>query len=238
MQAAGISHIGLVRKKNEDKYIMDLQEKLFVICDGMGGHKGGKVASAMAARVIERQYINRNEQDKIAALNKAISAANLKIWRVGSKNAEFQEMGTTATAAVIEDEHLMIAHVGDSCLFLLRDDQIRKITTDHTLARQMVIDGLLTENEVRTCSYNHVLTRAVGVQKNIEIDNYTEIIQPGDHILLCSDGLTDMLEDDEILDIVSQNKAGADPEKIAGALVDAALNKGGYDNITVIVLCI
>jgi protein phosphatase len=123
-------------------------------------------------------------------------------------------------------------------LFLLRDDQIRKITTDHTLARQMVIDGLLTENEVRTCSYNHVLTRAVGVQKNIEIDNYTEIIQPGDHILLCSDGLTDMLEDDEILDIVSQNKAGADPEKIAGALVDAALNKGGYDNITVIVLCI
>ena len=236
MQAAGISHIGLVRERNEDKFIMDLQHKLFVICDGMGGHKGGKIASAMAAQVIERQFINTDEPDKVIALNAAICAANLKVWQVGSENAEYQEMGTTATAAVIEDESLIIAHVGDSCLFLLRGGQIRKVTTDHTLARQMVIDGLLTEDEVRTCSYNHILTRAVGVQESIEIDNYIEKIQPGDQIILCSDGLTDMLEDTEILEIMNKNKAAADPEPLAKALVDAALNKGGYDNTTVIVL--
>lgn len=238
MQAAGISHIGLVREKNEDKYIMDLQQKLFVICDGMGGHKGGKIASAMAAQVIERQYTSNDEQDRAAALNAAINAANQKIWQVGSDNPEYQEMGTTATAAVIEDERLIVAHVGDSSLFLLRDGQICKITTDHTLARQMVMDGLLDEDEVRTCSYNHILTRAVGVQENIEIDNYTEIIQPGDQIILCSDGLTDMLAEEEMLEIMNENKAAADPEQLARALVDAALNKGGYDNITIIVLVI
>lgn len=238
MQAAGISHIGLVREKNEDKYIMDLQQKLFVICDGMGGHKGGKIASAMAAQVIERQYTSNDEQDRAAALNAAIIAANQKIWQVGSDNPEYQEMGTTATAAVIEDERLIVAHVGDSSLFLLRDGQICKITTDHTLARQMVMDGLLDEDEVRTCSYNHILTRAVGVQENIEIDNYTEIIQPGDQIILCSDGLTDMLAEEEMLEIMNENKAAADPEQLARALVDAALNKGGYDNITIIVLVI
>lgn len=238
MQAAGISHIGLVREKNEDKYIMDLQQKLFVICDGMGGHKGGKIASAMAAQVIERQYTSNDEQDRSVALNAAINAANQKIWQVGSDNPEYQEMGTTATAAVIEDERLIVAHVGDSSLFLLRDGQICKITTDHTLARQMVMDGLLDEDEVRTCSYNHILTRAVGVQENIEIDNYTEIIQPGDQIILCSDGLTDMLAEEEMLEIMNENKAAADPEQLARALVDAALNKGGYDNITIIVLVI
>lgn len=238
MQAAGISHIGLVREKNEDKYIMDLQQKLFVICDGMGGHKGGKIASAMAAQVIERQYTSNDEQDRSVALNAAIIAANQKIWQVGSDNPEYQEMGTTATAAVIEDVRLIVAHVGDSSLFLLRDGQICKITTDHTLARQMVMDGLLDEDEVRTCSYNHILTRAVGVQENIEIDNYTEIIQPGDQIILCSDGLTDMLAEEEMLEIMNENKAAADPEQLARALVDAALNKGGYDNITIIVLVI
>ncbi|NLF44500.1 MAG: Stp1/IreP family PP2C-type Ser/Thr phosphatase [Syntrophomonadaceae bacterium] len=238
MQAAGISHIGLVREKNEDKYIMDLQQKLFVICDGMGGHKGGKIASAMAAQVIERQYTSNDEQDRAAALNAAINAANQKIWQVGSDNPEYQEMGTTATAAVIAGERLIVAHVGDSSLFLLRDGQICKITTDHTLARQMVMDGLLDEDEVRTCSYNHILTRAVGVQENIEIDNYTEIIQPGDQIILCSDGLTDMLAEEEMLEIMNENKAAADPEQLARALVDAALNKGGYDNITIIVLVI
>ena len=236
MQAAGISHIGLVREKNEDKYIMDLQQKLFVICDGMGGHKGGKIASAMAAQVIERQYTSNDEQDRSAALNAAINAANQKIWQVGSDNPEYQEMGTTATAAVIAGERLIVAHVGDSSLFLLRDGQIRKITTDHTLARQMVIDGLLGEDEIRTCAYNHILTRAVGVQANIEIDNYTEIIQPGDQIILCSDGLTDMLADEEILEIMNENKAAADLDQLARALVDAALNKGGYDNTTIIVL--
>lgn len=238
MQAAGISHIGLVRKKNEDKYIMDLQQQLFVICDGMGGHKGGKVASAIATQVIERHFITSDVTDKMAALNAAIKAANLKIWRVGSKKAEFHEMGTTATAAVIEDDRLLIAHVGDSSLFLLRDNQIAKITVDHTLAHQMVIDGLLKESEVRTCSYNHILTRAVGVQENVKIDNYTEIIQPGDHIIICSDGLTDMLEEDEISAITNENSAAADAEKIAETLVATALNKGGYDNITVIVLYI
>ena len=238
MQAAGISHIGLVREKNEDKYIMDLQQKLFVICDGMGGHKGGKIASAMAAQVIERQYTSNDEQDRAAALNAAINAANQKIWQVGSDNPEYQEMGTTATAAVIAGERLIVAHVGDSSLFLLRDGQIRKITTDHTLARQMVMDGLLGEDEIRTCAYNHILTRAVGVQANIEIDNYTEIIQPGDQIILCSDGLTDMLAEEEMLEIMNENKAAADPEQLARALVDAALNKGGYDNITIIVLVI
>lgn len=238
MEAAGISHIGLVRKKNEDQYIISIEEKLFVVCDGMGGHKGGKVASAMAAQVIERHFISGDRQDKTAALNMAVSAANLKIWRAGLKNTKFQEMGTTVTAAVIEGERLLAAHVGDSSLFLLRGSQIKKVTAEHTLARQMVSDGLLKESELRTCSYNHILTRALGVKEDVEIDNYMEIIQPGDYIILCSDGLTDMLTEEEIAAIVNDNKNDADIETIARILVEAAIDKGGFDNITVIVLYI
>ena len=238
MDAAGISHIGLVRKKNEDKFILDSNHNLFVICDGMGGHKGGEIASSIAAQIIGNTFRLSYNQDKMAALNVAISEANLKIWQAGVEKPEFQEMGTTVTAAIINDNSLIIANVGDSSIFLLRENQIKKLTTDHTLARQMVVDGLLKETEVRSCSYNHVLTRALGVQQNVLIDNYIETILPQDYIILCSDGLSDMLEEAEMLSLINENKAGANAKAIAQKLVDAALHKGGHDNITVIVLCI
>jgi protein phosphatase len=238
MDAAGLSHIGLVRKKNEDNFILDREHNLFVICDGMGGHKGGDTASRIATEIIGSAFSRGDEQDKIAALNNAIIKANDSIWQAGLEEIEFHEMGTTVTAAFIENDSLTIANVGDSSLYLLRENQIKKITRDHTLAQQMVIDGLLKESEVRTCSYNHVLTRALGVQEEVHIDNFTIEIKPRDYIVLCSDGLSDMLEDIEILSIINHYRSDANAEQLAEKLVNAALDKGGYDNITVIVLCI
>jgi len=118
----------------------------------------------------------------------------------------------------------------------VRENLIKKLTVDHTLARQMVKDGLLKETEVRTCSYNHVLTRALGVQEEVTIDNFTDTLRPLDYIVLCSDGLSDMLEETEILSIINNCPAYANAEELAEKLVNAALGKGGYDNITVIVL--
>lgn len=241
MDAAGLSHTGLVRGNNEDKFILNREHNLFVICDGMGGHKGGDLASAIAAETINAFFAGdecTEYEDEMTALNTAIRNANHKIWQTGLIKTEYQEMGTTVAAAIIRKNSLLIANVGDSAIYLVRGNQMKKLTVDHTLARQMVKDGLLKEAEVRTCSYNHVLTRALGIQEEVIIDNFIEIIEPLDYIILCSDGLSDMLEETEILSIVNDCQAGANAEILAKNLINAALDKGGYDNITVIVLSI
>jgi serine/threonine protein phosphatase PrpC len=237
MEFAVISDIGLLRKQNEDHYLAMDSHGLFAVCDGMGGHKGGEIASRLAVDCI-REYIE-NEisteyiENPVAVINNAIQKANYIIWSEGRENPEWHEMGTTITAALVNNQHMSIANVGDSSLYLCRSGNLKKLTRDHTLAEQMVSDGIIKQEEKRNSSYNHILTRALGVQQTVQIDNFEINLDQGDIILLCSDGLSDMLDEDEILAIL---QSGSSVQRLARQLLDAALAKGGYDNITIILL--
>jgi len=237
MDIAYISDIGLLRKRNEDHYLVMDKYGLFIVCDGMGGHKGGEIASTLAVENIEEYMLtlsaNSLWEDPISILNAAICKANHLIWLQGQDNPEWHEMGTTITAAVINKKQLSVANVGDSSLYMFRNGKLKKITRDHTLAEKMVADGLLKNEDKKNSGYNHILTRALGAQEDVLIDNFEHRLYAGDLVLLCSDGLTDMLENNEIESILNQND---NLENSINTLLEAALKKGGYDNITIILL--
>lgn len=229
MKVVSLSDIGTIRNRNEDRFLVREEEGLFVICDGMGGHKGGDIASSLAIDTIEK-VIDESPQINIDILNDAIRKANQRIWQEGNENPEWHEMGTTITIAKITDMHLDICHVGDSRLYLIRDKEIIQVTKDHTLATEMVERGILEKEQN---SYSHILTRALGVNKEVVIDNISFDLNPEDIILLCSDGLSDMLSDQELCTIITKNN---DIEEIGNNLLQEALTKGGYDNITLILV--
>lgn len=234
MDIAAISDKGRVRPDNEDSLLVKAEQGLFVVCDGMGGHNAGEVASRMAVQCIE-EYLQHASLEAIPGmLNDAIITANERVWQQGRENPDWHEMGTTVTAAVIIDYNMVIANVGDSCLYMIRQQRIKKITRDHTLAQEMVKDGLLKPEEVRQSGYNHILTRALGVHARLEIDNFEEKLIPGDILLICSDGLSDMLLDNQILSILLEHEDNVNDA--AAALLEQALAAGGYDNISLILL--
>jgi len=235
MKSAGVSNIGLHRKRNEDSYYIDEAQGIFIICDGMGGHKGGDVASRLAVQTI-RDHLDLAGMEELApVMTQAVQAANRAIYRAGNADDSLREMGTTATAAIIRDECLTVAHVGDSSLHHFHAGILTKITQDHTLAEQMKADGVLTNGDLPISSYSHILTRAVGVEPEVNIDLYQHKINRGDWILLSSDGLTDLVTEGEIAGFMA---TASEPESTALALVNAALEKGGHDNITVLVVCV
>lgn len=237
MKVIGISDLGLHRKKNEDSFLINQSLGLFVICDGMGGHRGGDVASQMAINIIDEMSKSEVWTNAVELLNNSIQKANRVIRQEGHQNPEWYGMGTTVAAALIEGERVTVASVGDSSLYIIRDNEIKMLTKNHTLAEQLVREGVLKADEIRQCSYNHILTRALGVEEDVQIDNFEEKLLPGDYILICSDGLSDMLEDQEILDIILDDpNKGSEIDIIARALLKEALNKGGYDNITIIII--
>lgn len=224
-----VSHTGLVRSKNQDRYLVAPERHLFVVCDGMGGHKGGEVAASLAIDVIDMSY--GHGIDPITGLRNAIDTANRLIFTKGGQIPEYHEMGTTLTAAVIDNNRLYVAHVGDSSLYLIKEHCIEKITRDHTLAQQMVDDGILGSAEAKNHSFSHVLTRALGVVSSVDIDFYCNEVREGDYILLATDGLTDLVEDEEILGVVRRSRMEAHR-----VLVRIALERGGHDNLTVILI--
>lgn len=234
MEVAARSDRGRVRSENEDSLLVKPEPGLFVVCDGMGGHNAGEVASRLAVQCIGAWLEDSKVRLTLEFLNQAVARANELVWQQGQENPEWREMGTTVTAAVIRKNQMLIAHVGDSCLFLLRDGVIKKLTQDHTLAQEMVKDGLIRSDEVKQSGYNHILTRALGVHPTLEIDNFEETLLDGDKILMCSDGLSDMLSDEEILDVLFEHEDSLD--EAAAALLDKALAVGGYDNISLILL--
>jgi len=237
MDTAYISDIGLFRKNNEDHYLVMDEYGLFAVCDGMGGHKGGDVASKLAVDCLQEYMLNLAadslSQNPISVLNAAIQKANHLIWLQAQGNLELHEMGTTITAAMIRKKQLAVANVGDSSLYVFRNGKLNKITRDHTLAEKMVTDGLLKNEDKKSSGYNHILTRALGIQEEVVIDNFEHQLYRGDLVLLCSDGLTDMLDDNEIETILNQQE---NLQKSLNTLLDTALTKGGYDNITIILL--
>ncbi|MDD4801614.1 MAG: Stp1/IreP family PP2C-type Ser/Thr phosphatase [Syntrophomonas sp.] len=233
MRVFGISDIGLHRKRNEDHFLIDQEKNFFVVCDGMGGHKGGDVASQLAIDTVQKNFNYNHAEEIIPNLVNAVNSANRIIWEKGKIDNTLCDMGTTITASVVYGGQLVIAHVGDSSLFINKNGQLKRITLNHTLAEQMLLDGLLKNEDMRSNIYNHILTRAVGVENQVEVDIYEEEIQAGDWVLMCTDGLTDLLEDNDISIIMNRAE---DPEKAARELLELALQKGGYDNITIVLL--
>jgi PPM family protein phosphatase len=224
----GLSHRGRRRRHNEDAYVV--QPPLFAVADGMGGAKAGEVASALAADAVQESgNDSESGEARVAAL---IEEANRRVFRRASEDREASGMGTTMTVALVEADEVAIGHVGDSRAYLIRDGRLEQLTDDHSLVAELVRSGKLTPEEAETHPQRSVITRALGTEADVDVDTFSVRSAPGDLFLLCSDGLTSMVDDETILDAVERNRA--DLQEAAKALISAANRGGGEDNITVV----
>ena len=218
---------GQVRDGNEDSYLVDRRLELFAIADGMGGHRAGEVASAIALEGLQAAV------DSGIEVADAVGRANTAVWDKASGDTSLAGMGTTLTAAWSDGTTMTVAHVGDSRAYLLRDDTLQRVTVDHSLVEELIRDGKLTEEQAAVHPQRSIITRALGVDSSVDVDVYSLVLQPNDRVMLCSDGLTSMVRANGIAEILRRE---ADPTAAANALVDAANEAGGDDNITVVVL--
>ena len=224
------SDVGRVRKGNEDAMLVEAP--LFVVADGMGGHLAGDVASATAVETIKRSSEEQPPSEP-STLEAYVRAANKAIWEKALADAQLQGMGTTCTLLFLDGATAHIAHVGDSRAYLLRDGEFSQLTEDHTLVERMVREGKLERTEAARHPQRSIITRALGVESDVEVDLSTFEVTEGDRVLLCSDGLSSMVDDSEI-ETLLRDASGA--EAAANDLVNAALEAGGEDNVTVVVL--
>lgn len=226
--------IGRVRQTNEDSYLFRPPE-LFAVADGMGGHIAGEIASSMAVEVFEKYY---NENLHVAKpenlLTEAIAAANDAVYEKSCNNAEYAGMGTTFTAVMICEQAVYWAHVGDSRLYLLHDGNQVQLTQDHALAWEMAKSGLITPAEALAHPKRNMLTRAVGVDETIKVDTGICYLHSGDKLLICTDGLTNMVGEDYLETALKQEGAAGDA--ILEHLIGQANLSGGNDNITAILV--
>jgi protein phosphatase len=223
----GSTDKGRVRDGNEDGYVVDRRLQLFAVADGMGGHRGGEVASATALEALRAAVASGT------GLGDAISNANAAVHAKAGDNEDLLGMGTTLTAMVPDGHSALVGHVGDSRAYLLRDGELRQLTQDHSLVEELVREGRLTEEEAAVHPRRSTITRALGVDDAVEVDVYSVPLLAGDRILICSDGLTTMLRADDIAGLLRRE---SDPTRAANLLVDAANAAGGEDNITTIVI--
>lgn len=238
LRAFSITDIGRKRQLNED-YVYAGQESigsfsnLFIVADGMGGHKAGDHASRETVEIMLDSISHRLTPNPREAFLEALKAANSKVFQDARRSFELEGMGTTVVACTISENRLLAVNVGDSRLYLINEKEIRQITVDHSLVEEMIREGILTRDRARNHPKKNIITRAVGVMAEVEPDFFEMELRPGDKVLLCSDGLSNMLEDEELAVIV--NSVGSLEEK-AKMLVDAANGNGGKDNISVILV--
>jgi protein phosphatase len=251
--SCGITDIGRKRQRNEDSYLVNDKLRLYIVADGMGGHAGGEFASKIAVSTVEEIFKGDDRRkskvpDKSildaeaksaggddaeqGRLKDAITRAGSMIVRKATEDPELRGMGTTATVLLFLGTRAYIAHVGDSRCYCVRDGKITQITEDHSLVHEQLKSGLITEEEARTHQLKNIITRSVGVQEEVEVDTVVWQVIEGDRYLLCSDGLSNMVADSEMEQIVKLH----DPEEAGRLLVEKANQRGGDDNITLIVL--
>jgi PPM family protein phosphatase len=231
--AAGVTDTGQVRPANEDAYLVG--ESVFAVADGMGGHLAGEVASATALEPIEALdgRVFPDASEAVAALREAVVAANAQVSKMAADEPSYRGMGTTLTATMIEGRRVHIAHVGDSRAYLLRGGHFSQLTDDHTLVQHLVDEGQITREEAATHPQRSIITRAIGVSREVDVDSMSLDLEPGDQLLLCSDGLTGVVEDEVI---ESELTPEVDPEEALDRLVERANAAGGPDNITIVIL--
>lgn len=236
MKISSATSVGKVRPLNEDSFYVSEESLngavLAVVADGMGGHNAGEVASAEAVKII-KDGINCSNSDTKKALCDAIDIANATIYKMSVKNPQLHGMGTTVTACVICENKLTAAHVGDSRLYLLRDGEIKQVTKDHSLVEMLIENGTITKEAAKSHPQKNVITRAIGTDNTVEADTYEFSVTEGDIILLCSDGLTNMVDEEKILSLVWGKKSF---ENLALKLIKEAEGAGGFDNITAVLI--
>jgi len=243
----GQSDIGKKRKNNEDNFLIDHDIYLYVVCDGMGGHAGGEQASATAvetigdvlktlssSRNLTFSYSEKDFPEAVNMLKYAIKKASNLIYEKSKNDPILKGMGTTCTALWLRNNQVYIAHVGDSRAYLVRGRTIQQVTEDHSWVREQVKAGLLSLEEAKLHSYKNIITRSVGFEEDVKIDTFTKDIQPGDTYLLCSDGMSNNVKDEDILKIITTSPV----KEACLRLISSAIENGGDDNITVIVVTI
>jgi PPM family protein phosphatase len=226
-RVAAVTDPGRTRRHNEDAYV--IEPPLFAIADGMGGAQAGEVASRLATAALKESAANGGGEKRIADL---IQEANRRVYDRSSSDPNTSGMGTTITVALVEDDHVSFGHVGDSRAYLIRAAQMEQLTEDHSLVNELLKTGKLSREEAETHPQRSVITRALGTDPDVDVDTFSVRAESGDLFLLCSDGLTDMVSEESILDVVERNRD--DIDGALRALVKAANRGGGQDNITVV----
>ncbi len=242
----GLTDVGKKREKNEDSLLVRESLGLFMVADGMGGHQGGECASRLAVKTVdetlthlledpdatlaEDTFVERSDPGEL--LKYAIRQASRKIFEEASQNPHLRGMGTTAVTLLLQNDKGYIAHVGDSRAYLIRDGAVRQLTTDHSLVAEQLRAGFITPDEVKKHKFKNIITRSVGFQNEVDIDLLVRDLEEGDHFLLCSDGLTNLVDDGDLGKIVSRNGARESCQK----LIELANKRGGDDNISAVVV--
>ena len=237
MKTFSLTDIGLKREVNQD-YVFSTEQaignlpNLFIVADGMGGHKAGDLASQYGTHILVEHVKHNQNTGPERIINEAVQEANHRIAKAAHEDESLQGMGTTVVAATIVDHTLYFANVGDSRLYVI-NDEIRQISKDHSLVEEMVRLGGLNEEEAKHHPDKNIITRAVGVKDKVEPDFFEYSLQNNDIILMCTDGLTNMVENDEIYEIV---KNGDDVESTVKELINKANDNGGKDNIGLVLI--
>jgi PPM family protein phosphatase len=235
--------LGRVRENNEDKFaflepeeleLLAVKGLLYAVADGMGGHSSGQIASELALKALLKNYFGDPNDDVSASIISALRVANSYIYDAGRMIAEREGMGTTCVCLALRDDDAFIGNVGDSRCYLLRDGELRQVTDDHSWVGEQVRRGLFTKEEAEASPFRNVITRSLGAAPDVEPEVYHEEIKEDDTFVLCSDGLSGYVSDQEIQEIVSS----ASPAMAAVKLVERANEHGGGDNVTVMVVAV
>ena len=237
---AARSDVGMIRAGNEDSFHSNADETggIFIVADGMGGHAAGEVASEMAVEILRDQLAplrdlhDRNAADKVM---NALRGANLAIYNRTVTETDKQGMGTTASVLIISGRRYLIGQVGDSRIYLLRDGALRQLTKDHSYVQEQVDAGFLTPEQARYHPYSNVITRCVGASDDVDPDTFAGEAREGDLFLVASDGLTGMVDDRRLHQLLSSR---AEPQRIVDSLIAEANGRGGLDNITAILVLV
>ena len=247
LEVAGKTDTGCVRKKNEDSFGYDTSHGIFVVCDGMGGQAAGEVASHIGVETVLSRFRDNPKEPGSAAVSvpaekhmelceelvDAVRAANEGIFQAAVRQPSQFGMGSTIVAVLVRDDCAHIAHVGDSRVYLVRDKEIRQLTHDHSLVMEQVRRGLLTKQEAENSRMQNIITRALGTEATVRVDQQDLELTPGDVLLLTSDGLTRHIKDPQILSLI---ESGPSLQDSCDALVNAARKAGGEDNITCVLI--
>jgi len=247
LESYAYTDAGPVREQNEDAFLVDRESGVFIVADGMGGHAAGEVASQMAVETIHSILVGREDPDETRLvrdveeidesdrlrerLRYAMNQASIAIRRESEGRPETRGMGTTVVVLVVEGDHAHVAHVGDSRAYLYRGGRLVRLTRDHTVVQQEIDAGRLTPELARLVPHKHILTQSVGFHGPVEPDTTTRILEGGDVFILCSDGMTDPLDDDTIAQLIETTPF----DMLADTLTREALKAGGEDNVTVLV---
>jgi protein phosphatase len=242
--SCGITDVGVKRTNNEDNYLINDELNLFVVCDGMGGHAGGEFASAIAVNTVEEVLSDLETSPEIEAaredgavevmrerLRYAIRLAGKRIFEKANAEPEYRGMGTTCLVLLVDGANAFVAHVGDSRGYIVRDGRIEQLTEDHSLVNEKIRAGLLTPEQARHHKLKNIITRSLGYTEDVEIDIQVRALRRGDRFLLCSDGLSNLVEPGELGEAVRS----LNPQDAARRLVQLACERGGDDNITAVI---